>query len=155
MNKFTPIAIVALVIIVAAAILFMPAAQTTQLGYNNFSVNGNSFAITYVQTTQAQWEQGLMNKTVTNSTIMLFVFPKLDYYTFWMFDTDYNLDMLWVNATGAGGRIVYIASNATSCFVASECAQYMPNKEANYVIEARAGFVKRNNINTGQFLTFN
>ncbi|MDE1762107.1 MAG: DUF192 domain-containing protein [Candidatus Micrarchaeota archaeon] len=142
------IAVVAAMILVA----IIAAAFYLSVGSPHFtSVNfgGRSFAITNLEVNMAQWQQGLMNKTVTNGTIALFVFPKPAVYPFWMYDTYYNLDIIWVNATAGSGTVVYIARNATSCFSPSSCQVYTPNAFANYVIEAQAGFASRNNIGVG------
>ncbi|HVA83019.1 MAG TPA: DUF192 domain-containing protein [Candidatus Aquilonibacter sp.] len=142
----------AIIFLLVAGILLL--SKTSSAQYSQFSVDGKSFPITYLALNQAQWEKGLMNATVTNTTTMLFVFTNPGIYPFWMFDTDYNLDMIWVNGTATSGKIVYVIENATSCFDASNCTIYTPNKTSNYVIEAKAGFVKRNGISTGDSVNF-
>lgn len=124
------------------------------INYKTFSVNNVTFNISSIAVTQSQLAHGLMNTTITNSTIMLFEFRTPGDYSFWMYDTDSNLDMIWVNYSAGIGKIVYIEKNATSCFVSSECAIYNPNATANYVIEAKAGFVNRNGIQLGEKITF-
>jgi uncharacterized membrane protein (UPF0127 family) len=123
--------------------------------YTSFYLNGKSYNITAIAVTEAQQIHGLMNTTISNSTIMLFEFPVLGIYPFWMYDTYSNLDMLWLNASGGSGTVVYIESNATSCLVLAKCLNqtYTPNALANYVIEAKAGFVQRNGISVGDKIT--
>ncbi|MDE1870384.1 MAG: DUF192 domain-containing protein [Candidatus Micrarchaeota archaeon] len=122
--------------------------------YSSFTISNKTFAITYVAANESSWRTGLMNKTITNSTTMLFVFPNLGIYPFWMFDTYSNLDMIWINGSLTSGKIVYIAANATSCFNENSCTIYNPNRFANFVIEAKEGFVKRNNVSLGQMVFF-
>ena len=136
---------IVLALLVASGFL----SPATTLAYNSFEINGEEFNITYVATNETQLMHGLMNTTITNKTIMLFVFKELGNYPFWMYDTYSNLDIIWINYAERNGTIVYIAKNATSCFVRSECVRYNPGTNTNYVIEAKAGFVERNNISVG------
>ena len=84
-----------------------------------FSVNGKAYTFTYIATTQAERVAGLMNKKVTNTTTMLFAFPSFGRWTFWMFDTNTSLDMIWVN--GTSGRVVYVVSSAPPWYGSRTC----------------------------------
>jgi uncharacterized membrane protein (UPF0127 family) len=121
-----------------------------------FTVNGRTFSFTYTATNQAQWQEGLMNKIVTNTTTMLFAFPYFSHWQFWMFDTPTSLDMIWVNVTGDSGRVVYLVPSAPPCLTSdsSICARYTPTAQANYVIEAKAGFAAADNITQGSTILF-
>jgi uncharacterized protein len=123
---------------------------------STFTVNGRTYSFTYTATNQVQREAGLMNKVVTNTTTMLFAFPYFDRWQFWMFDTPSSLDMIWVNATGNSGRVVYLVTLAPPCLTtnSNSCARYSPSAEANYVIEAKAGFAAANNITKGSTIQF-
>jgi len=90
-----------------------------------------------------------MNKKVTGDTTMLFAFPRFDYWQFWMYDTNTSLDMIWLNATGGSARVVYLVTAAQPCYVSGSCAIYTPPAEANYVIEAKAGFAAANGVSVG------
>jgi len=134
-------------IFLVALVLLTPGTAPNLI--SGFSINGKEFNITAVATNEIQLTHGLMNTTITNMTIMLFVFHGLGDYSFWMYDTYSNLDIIWINYAERNGTIVHITKNATSCFVRSECVRYNPSTNANYVIEAKAGFVERNNISVG------
>jgi len=123
---------------------------------SSFTINGRTHSFTYTATNQAQWQAGLMNKLVTNTTTMLFAFPYFGHWQFWMFDTPTSLDMIWVNATGNSGRVIYLVTSAPPCLTSdsSTCARYTPTAEANYVIEAKAGFAAANNITLGSAVQF-
>jgi hypothetical protein len=140
--------------VTAVILVLIIYSQTHQKLPNSFTVYGKSFNFTYFATTEQQRETGLMNKTVTNSTFMLFVFPNKSIYSFWMYNTHYNLDMIWLNSSsvqnnGIITKIVHIQENATPCFDSSLCAVYTPSNVSNYVIEAKAGFIKSHNITIG------
>jgi uncharacterized protein len=113
----------------------------------SFTVNGRSFALTQIDTNLSTWELGLMNDTnITNTTFALFVFPYSSNYSFWMKNTYIALDMLWIN----NSHVVYIVSDAKPCIGQESCAVYTPNASAGYVLEAKAGFVQRENITIGK-----
>ena len=118
----------------------------------SFTVDGRTYTFTYIATTQAEREAGLMNRKVTSATTMLFAFPSYGAWQFWMYDTNTSLDMIWVN--GTSGRVVYVVSSAQPCFDSSACAVYTPAVAANYVIEAEAGFAAENGIAVGTVLRF-
>ncbi|MDE1828502.1 MAG: DUF192 domain-containing protein [Candidatus Micrarchaeota archaeon] len=120
--------------------------QSGPMNYSSFTIGNRSFAITYVATNQSSWESGLMNKTISNATTMLFIFPNQGIYPFWMLDTYTNLDMYWIRGNATSGRIVYIVRNATSCFNAENCEIYTPNAAANYVIETKAGALQKASV---------
>jgi len=123
---------------------------------SKFTVNGRTVAFTYVATTQAERQAGLMNRKVTNTTTMLFAFPYSSEWAFWMYDTNTSLDMIWVNATGDSGTVVYLMAGASPCFnsFGFGCATYTPSAPANYVIEAKAGFAAAYGITTGTTVLF-
>ena len=118
----------------------------------SFAVDGRTYGFTYVATTQAEREAGLMNRQVTNATTMLFAFPSFGKWAFWMYDTNTSLDMIWVNATGDSGRVVYLVSGAQPCYDSSQCTVYAPTSNADYVIEAKAGFAAANQITVGTLI---
>jgi uncharacterized membrane protein (UPF0127 family) len=113
----------------------------------SFTVSGKTYTFTYIATTQAEREAGLMNKKVTNTTTMLFAFPSFGEWSFWMYDTNTSLDMVWVN--GSSGQVVYIVTSAQPCYDSGSCSIYTPTSSANYVIEAKAGFASANGIAVG------
>ena len=95
-----------------------------------------------------------MNTKVTNTTFMLFVFPAPGYYKFWMYETNTSLDIIWVNADGNLGRVVYVVTSAEPCYKQESCPIYTPSAAANYVLEARSGFVQTNGIEVGTEIQF-
>jgi len=126
----------------------IPGAVTTGVP-SSFTVNGRTYTFTYIATDEAQREAGLMNKKVGINTTMLFAFPRFDYWQFWMYDTNASLDMIWVNATGNSGRVVYLVTSAQPCFDSASCQRYTPTSQADYVIEAKAGFAAANSVEVG------
>jgi len=84
--------------------------------------------------------QGLMfrDKLAENQG-MLFIFPMEDYRSFWMKNTSFPLDMIFINAAG---EIVDIYKFTTPF---SE-DNYHSDKPARYVVEVNAGFTDKYHI---------
>ncbi len=150
------IGLLALLLAIAAYTALGTSGSVTSPVPSTFTVNGRTYAFTYVATDDAQRAAGLMNKQVTNTTTMLFAFPAMGTYQFWMHDTNTSLDMIWINATGSTGRVVYVYADAQPCSLS--CPNYpissSANYSANYVIEAKAGFAEANGIQVGTQIQF-
>jgi uncharacterized membrane protein (UPF0127 family) len=151
------IAAVAVVAVIAVYTVYLvtgvPGAVTGRVP-TSFTVNGRTYTFTYIATTEAERQQGLMNKQITNATTMLFAFPSSGQWSFWMYDTNTSLDMIWVSANGNAGSVVYLVTGAQPCYDSSKCAVYSPTASANYVIEARAGFASANGVQIGTTIQF-
>jgi uncharacterized membrane protein (UPF0127 family) len=153
------IGLLALLLAIAAYAASGTAGSVTSPVPSTFTVNGKTYAFTYTATNNVQRRAGLMNKQVTNTTTMLFAFPAMGAYQFWMYDTNTSLDMIWINATGITGRVVYVYADAQPCHSLSLfCPNYpsssSTNYMANYVIEAKAGFAEANGIEVGTQIQF-
>ncbi len=125
---------------------------------SQFTVNGKTYPFTYTATNQDERVAGLMNRKVTNTTTMLFAFPYPGVWLFWMKDTNTSLDMIWVKANGTTGEVVYVQASAPPCLNVSwpdSCPEYgSQTAEANFVIEAKAGFASSNGVSTGTQIQF-
>lgn len=153
--KVMALAAVVAVVIVAGYevyVLSLPTGAVTAGVPTSFTVNGKTYTFNYTATTQPEREKGLMNTRVTSSTTMLFAFPSFGRWSFWMYDTNTSLDIIWLNATGSTARVVYLVTGAPSCYKSGSCPVYTPSSEANYVIEARAGFLSANGISVGSII---
>jgi uncharacterized membrane protein (UPF0127 family) len=83
---------------------------------------------------------------------MLFLHDRPGPYEYYMFQVRIPLDILWM---GPGRNIVEIAANCPPCRTkASECPKYGGHFPAQYVLELAAGEAARNNLRTGDTLTF-
>lgn len=86
---------------------------------------------------------GLMNReNMEEMQGMLFIFPEEKYQSFWMFNTLFSLDMLFINSNK---EIITIHKNTTPLSEQS----YPSSKPALYVLEMNAGFCDRHNIKLG------
>ncbi len=156
MNKYIVAALAVIILASTAALIITsqgPALQNTP-NASGFTFANTTYKFTYVATTPQEWQKGLMNYSVTNSTFELFVFPKVSIYPFWMYDTYYPLDIIWIN----GSRVTYVAH-------AIPCSWYSPGQRdcmvynnytdghyANYVIEAHGGFANMTGLHIGSII---
>lgn len=140
--------LIALIVVIAILSIHFVFQQEPQ---RSFTFNGTNYRFTKVALNLSQQEQGLMNSTVNSSTFELFQFNRSSIYPFWMKDTMYPLDIIWINDI----TVVYIAN-------AIPCSSYSPNQKsciiynsfdkgyvANNVIEAQSGFVNRTGMHIG------
>ena len=139
---------------VAAVLIFAKyfVIPMTQAVPRSFTIDNRTFNFSAVAVTTAEQEKGLMNATVTNKTFMLFIFQDSGIYSFWMYNTYSNLDIIWINGTAKSGTVVYFV-NATPCInkPPTDCPLYIPEEYANYVIETKAGF----DVKLGERIIFN
>lgn len=151
------VALIALLLAIAVYTMLGTSGSVTSPVPSKFTANGKTYVFTYTATDNAERRAGLMNKQVTNATTMLFAFPAMGTYPFWMYDTNTSLDMIWINATGNTGRVVYVYADAQPCY-SSSCPNYPTSSSAyyvaNYVIEAKAGFAAANGIEVGTQIQF-
>ena len=152
------VVLIPMLIIAANLLLYdsTPIASSPNVHFTSFSVGGKTFKLTYLATNQSALEKGLTGTKVTATTTELFVFPKADYYSFWMFGVNSSLDIMWVDTPpgSSSGTFVYLALGAPPCQVSVACTSYQPTATANYVIEAKAGFAAANGIEVGTPVTF-
>ncbi len=104
---------------------------------------GVSLSLELATTTPAQ-ELGLGGRESLPADYgMLFVFPRDDYYGFWMKDTLIPLDMFWLNDKG---QVVWIAQDVQPDTYPNVL---YPASPARYVLETAAGFGAAHGIATG------
>ena len=96
-------------------------------------------------------QRGLMfRESLPSHRGMLFVFPRDDFWTFWMKNTRFPLDMIWI---GSDRTIVYMIPHVPPCR-ADPCPTYTPLKKARYVLEVPAGSIGKWNLRVGQKVRF-
>jgi len=149
--------VVAIVLIsfVAYEILNAPGDVTLPNPPSHFTVNGHTFTLTYIATDEHSREVGLMNKAITNTTTMLFVFPSPGYYAFWMSGVNSSLDIIWLSMNGDRGSAVYIANDVPACNASVLSPNYMPTASASWVLEVQGGFCNKYGVTAGSEIQFN
>ena len=87
---------------------------------------------------------------LNNDNGMLFVFNHEDYWSFWMADMKFPLDIIWFNSNR---QVVWIEPNLQPC-TSMNCPEMTPESPAMYVLEVNAGFVAAHQITLGTTFTF-
>ncbi len=84
---------------------------------------------------------------------MIFVFKESGFYSLWMLNMQFSLDMIWFDSDG---KVVYIAENVPPCKSALETVTCTRNNsdehEAQYILEVTAGFVDKFGISENSIL---
>lgn len=99
--------------------------------------------------TLADREKGLSGRpSLLEGTGMLFVFEKPDFYSFWMKDMNFPIDIIWI---GKDYKIVDISANVSpSTFPKT----FLPKDPAQFVLEVNAGWAGLNKISVGDNTKF-
>ena len=134
------------------AISFAAAASSTVpaggIG-NTVTIGGKNF-IAEIADTDAARELGLSKRAnLPANAVMLFVFAGPSNWGFWMKDTLFPLDMIWLDSTG---KVVYIQQNVLP---STYPAIFAPpaSSPALYVIEANAGTAASLNVKVGSTIS--
>lgn len=76
---------------------------------------------------------------------MLFLFPGIGRYSFWMKDTLIPLDIIWIDEDG---RVVDVQDNVPPCR-GDPCPSYEPAGDARTVLELGAGQAEQHGVRPG------
>ncbi len=95
-------------------------------------------------------KMGLMYREKMGSNEgMLFVFDTEDYYSFWMRNMKFPVDMIWIDINK---RVIHIEEDVPVC-VGEACEFYHPSKPAKYMLEINAGIASQGRIKIGDRIT--
>lgn len=95
--------------------------------------------------------RGLMfRESLPRDKGMLFVFEIEGFYSFWMMNVNFNLDIIWINSNG---NVVHIEKDVPSCF--ESCPSYSPRDSAKYVFEINSGVADELDLQVGSFVDIN
>ena len=143
MNRTFIFIIAGLCLIVAFIYFYRTPAMQVPAGWAVGQFGGVSLKLE-LATTTAEQELGLGGRTSLPTNYgMLFVFPRDDYYGFWMKDTLIPLDIFWLDDKG---QVVWMEQNlATTTYP----DVFYPPTPAHYVLETSAGFADAEKIATG------
>jgi hypothetical protein len=81
---------------------------------------------------------------------LLFIFERLDFYSFWMKNCRFPIDMVWLDEHR---RVVHLAEAVPPCRK-DPCPSYQPMQRAQYVVELNAHQARREKIALGAVLDF-
>ena len=123
-------------------------AQPKETGTANVAINGITLTAE-VADTEEKRAHGLSGRdALPQERAMLFVFEKPGYYTIWMKDMRFPIDIIWVR----DGRIVDFISGAPPPQNGTRYEQlpiFTPEAPADFVVETYAGFIKDHSVAKG------
>ena len=137
----------------SAAIFFLAICGNVFSAPSSVDVRVNGRVVTaLIASTPAQQAKGFMFKPkISEDEAMIFVYPVEDVYSFWMKNTKFALDIIWLDSKQ---KAVYIKENFTPC-VKEPCMVETPKAKARYVLEVKAGTVKKTSLKVGDRVYFN
>ncbi|MGA8857791.1 MAG: DUF192 domain-containing protein [Candidatus Bathyarchaeia archaeon] len=145
--KRAVIAVAVIIIILAVPAGYFVFQQWTS---NRISIHGVVLNVD-LATTPAEQQQGLSGRdSMAADHGMLFVFQSEDYWSFWMFEMKFPLDMIWFNSSR---QAVFFEQNLPPCGP-TFCKVFTPPVKAMYVLEVNAGFIAAHQISLDDKFTF-
>jgi uncharacterized membrane protein (UPF0127 family) len=115
------------------------------------NINGHNFSL-YLAKTSNEQEVGLakFNK-IGNDKGMLFIFNKPDYYSFWMKNMKFPIDIIFINQT----KIVDIFQNVPAPKNNNNLPTYTTGEKADKVLEINSGLSNKYKIKIGDTVKLN
>lgn len=87
-------------------------------------------------------------KELKDNEAMLFTYETSGNWGIWMKDMNYSIDIIWLDDQK---KVIHIVEHASPD---SYPKVFEPGKNARYVVELAAGYVRRNNVSVGSSVTF-
>jgi uncharacterized membrane protein (UPF0127 family) len=107
-------------------------------------INGHTFSL-YLAKTASEQEVGLAKyKSIAQNQGMLFLFERSDYYSFWMKNMHFPIDIIFIS----NNKVVDV-SNDVPVSPNNNLPVYTTKIKANKVLEINAGLAKKYGIKVG------
>lgn len=109
-------------------------------------VNGQTISV-MVAKTDKEKQVGLSGRNkIGENQGMLFIFDTPNYYSFWMKEMKFPIDIIYIN----GNKIITVVENAKPPLSANDnLAIYQPSEKSDKVLELNAGSADKLKIKTG------
>jgi len=113
-------------------------------------INGHIFSLYLAKTSQEQAVGLAKFNKIDKNRGMLFIFPKSDYYSFWMKNMKFPIDIIFINKHA----VVDIFQNI-SVSKSNNLPIYTTHEKADMVLEINSGLSKEYKIKTGDKVDIN
>lgn len=134
---------------IAASIVIAVAILSTKHSHQKIIHIGNTTFSTTIADTAITREQGLSGrKSLSSDDAMLFTFDTAAVQCFWMKNMRFPLDILWFNSQK---QLIYTRQNLSP---KTYPKTFCPHSPTRYVVETKAGTVRRDHIQLGADLLF-
>lgn len=120
----------------------------------NVVVNGVRLVADVAETNEQRTKGLTVKDTLAGNEAMLFVFETPQKYPFWMPpEMKFPIDIIWLDSNKT---VVHIEASAQPCdiYPPVSCPNYVPEEEAQYVLETVAGFAQKHNVTEGTKVKF-
>ena len=135
-----------LTVAIICSILALAVSSPQEKSYAKLIFPNGRVVTAEIAKTEEERARGLMFRDrLGENEGMLFIFEEPDFYSFWMKNMKFPIDIIWLSEEK---RIVYIASRVPPC-KREPCPTYQPYSKALYVIEVPAGFAEREKLKRG------
>jgi|TARA_B100001971_G_scaffold95687_1_gene88444 hypothetical protein len=154
MKRINFVVIVGIIVITTIMILIYYPVQTSIESEivieASVTINGKTIEIEIADEPDERSRGLMFRESLTKDTGMLFLFDREDFYSFWMMNVNFNLDLIWINSNG---NVVHIERDVPSCFM--NCPTYAPKEAARYVLELNSGVANELDLLVGSFVSIN
>ncbi len=149
-KKSGRIAIILIILSIVLTLFLPKEANTTKYSEVCFLLKDKKCINAEIADTPEKRERGLMYREgLKKDEGMLFVFPEENYYSFWMKNMKFPIDIIWIDGDY---RIVHMERDAQPCL--DLCRSYSPKEKAKYVLEVEVNFTARNSIGVNSTVNF-
>lgn len=139
------LAVVIFVLVLLITLLLSRRSPEVKIGNETFKVE--------VADSESEKQIGLSEKTsLQDNEGMLFVFNSPDYYSFWMKEMDFPIDIIYIN----GDKVTSVVKNAQPpTSNSTELPIFRPEEPSDRVLEINAGLADKYNIQKGTTVKIN
>ena len=104
--------------------------------------------LTIAATSEARTHGLSRKESLPTDAAMFFVFDGADKYGIWMKDMKFSIDIIWLDEKG---KIVHVERDVSPDTYPKV---FFPPEKSLYILEANAGFAKKNDLKPGKVLNF-
>jgi len=109
-------------------------------------INGKEFRTIIADSPMKRMIGLMFRNSMKENTCMLFIFPSEGRHGIWMQNMSFAIDVLWLDKDS---KIIHTEERLQPCNSFWNCKTYVPEKDAKYIIEMKAGAIKKNKIKKG------
>ncbi len=136
------LAVVLFAVILAAAFTI---SRGTSLAKTKVSVNNKTFSV-FIAKSDTEKQIGLSGRDkISENEGMIFVFDKSDYYSFWMKEMKFPIDIIYM----VNNKVITVVKNANPPDDSKNLKIYQPKEKSDMVLELNAGLAEKYNIKEG------
>ena len=144
------VGIIVLTIMIFIYYSFQTPIESEEVIEASVTINGKTIVVEIADEPDERSRGLMFRDSLSKDTGMLFLFDKEDFYSFWMMNVNFNLDLVWINSNG---NVVHIERDVPSCFMS--CPTYAPKEAARYVLELNSGVANELDLLVGSFVSIN